>query len=107
MENFKFTSSCCDETGDAKIQMIFEGMLTLQNAELIREHLDKTNLRFESVDLFAKDVTGIDVSFLKMLENFKNYLEKQGKKVNINLEVPFDLKRMLVNAGIPYSFWSE
>lgn len=82
------------------LQMIFEGMLTLQNAEQIKEKITKSSSEFDSFDFITRDVTGIDVSFLKIIKSFKDFFENQGKKVNVKLDLPFDSERFLYNAGI-------
>ncbi len=82
------------------LQIIFEGMLTLQNAEQIKEKITKASGEFDSFDFITQQVTAIDVSFLKIIKSFKDFLEKQGKKVNVKLDLPFDSERFLCNAGI-------
>lgn len=79
--------------------MIFEGMLTLQNAPQIKDSLKEPLQEYDIVDLIAKDVTGIDVSFLKILKSFKEFLEKKGKKVNVRMDMPYDLNRIMSETG--------
>lgn len=90
-----------NESPDGKsLQMIFEGMLTLQYAEQIKEKITKAAGEFDSFDFITKDVTAIDVSFLKIIKSFKDFFENQGKKVNVKLDLPFNSERFLYNAGI-------
>ncbi len=100
MEDFKFISQIGNDPHGCSVHMIFEGMLTLQNATLIKESLKEPLHDYDIVDLITKDVTGIDVSFLKILKSFKEFLEKQGKKVNIRMELPYDLNRITSETGI-------
>lgn len=90
-----------NEGPDGKcLQMIFEGMLTLQYAEQIKEKITKVAGEFDSFVFITQDVTAIDVSFLKIIKSFKDFFEKQGKIVNVKLDLPFDSERFLYNAGI-------
>lgn len=100
MQDFKFISQISNDPHGCSIHMIFEGMLTLQNAPRIKESLKEPIKEYDVIDLIAKDVTGIDVSFLKILKSFKEFLEKQGKKVNVRMELPFDLNRIMSETGI-------
>jgi MFS superfamily sulfate permease-like transporter len=102
MDDFKFFSRISDDPHGCSIHMIFEGMLTLQNAPLIKESLKEPSQDYQSVDLIAKDVTGIDVSFLNILKSFKEYLETRGKKVNVKLELPYNLNRIISETGISF-----
>lgn len=102
MEDFKFISQITNDPHGCSIHMIFEGLLTLQNAPLIKESLKEPLHEYDSVDLIAKDVTGIDVSFLNILKSFKEFLENQGKKVNVRIEMPYNLNRIISETGISF-----
>ncbi|MBW6480536.1 MAG: hypothetical protein K0B37_14000 [Bacteroidales bacterium] len=102
MEDFKFISQINDDPQGCSIHMIFEGMLTLQNAPLIKESLKEPSQEYQNVDLITKDVTGIDVSFLNILKSFKEYLETRGKKVNLKIELPYNLNRIISETGISF-----
>ncbi len=102
MEDFKFVSQISNDSHGCSIHMIFEGMLTLQNAPLIKDSLKEPSQEYDIVDLITKDVTGIDVSFIKILKSFKELLEQKGKKVNVRMDLPYDVNRIMLETGISF-----
>lgn len=102
MQTFTFQTDVSEDDKGKKIRMIFSGYLTLQNASQIRTTLKEQNRDFENVELWAKDVSGIDVSFLQILESYRQTHSVEGKKVKILMDLPYDLKTLLANAGIVY-----
>ncbi len=102
MQNFDFHTDHSEENGGLKTRMFFSGFLTLPNAEEIKASLQNLNDNAEQVELWAKDVSGIDVSFLQIIESYKKEREENGQKVTILMELPYDLKTLLANAGIAY-----
>ncbi len=102
MQTFTFQTDVSEDDKGKKIRMIFSGYLTLQNASQIRTTLEEQNRDFENVELWAKDVSGIDVSFLQILESYRQTHSVEGKKVKILMDLPYDLKTLLANAGIVY-----
>ncbi len=102
MQTFNLHTDVTEDGSGRKIRMVFSGYLTLQNAKQIKENLQKQNGDFENVELWAKDVSGIDVSFLQILESYRMRHTAEGKKVNIKMDLPYDLKTLLANAGIAY-----
>lgn len=102
MQTFTFQTDVSEDDKGKKIRMIFSGYLTLQNASQIRTTLEEQNRDFENVELWAKDVSGIDVSFLQILESYRQTHSVEGKKVKVLMDLPYDLKTLLANAGIVY-----
>ncbi len=102
MQTFGFKTDITDDPQGKKARMTFSGYLTLQNAREIRSVLQNHTGDYKSVELMAKDVSGIDVSFLQILESFRKTLEEQGKNIKIFFDLPYDLKNLLANAGIAY-----
>ncbi|TVQ14692.1 MAG: hypothetical protein EA361_07150 [Bacteroidetes bacterium] len=102
MQTFKLQTDVSEDGKGKKIRMIFSGYLTLQNAAEIKATLQPINGDFANLELCARDVAGIDVSFLQMIESYRKTHEGDGKKVKILMDLPYDLKTLLANAGIAY-----
>lgn len=102
MQTFNLQTDVSEDGKGKKIRMIFSGYLTLQNATQIKTTLQQQNGDFDNVELWAKDVSGIDVSFLQILESYRQTHNVEGKKVKIMMDLPYDLKTLLANAGIVY-----
>lgn len=102
MQNFTFHKEVSEDSQGKKTQMIFAGYLTLQNARQIKDTLQNQSWDYKSVELMAHDVKGIDVSFLQILESFRKSIEDKGHKAKILMDLPYDLKTIMANAGIVY-----
>ena len=100
MQNFTFTTHTSEEGNQLK--MVFGGNLTLQTAAHIKQTLEAQKGDYASFTMTVKEVTGLDVSFLQIIESFKKMLEQEGKKLSIYMDLPYDLKNLLANAGISY-----
>ncbi|MFW5759098.1 MAG: STAS domain-containing protein [Bacteroidota bacterium] len=102
MQDFKFTSNIYEDSGEPVMKMVFEGALTLSNASEIKKILKEQKQEFTQIALMVKNVVGLDVSFLQIIESWKKSLENNGGKVKIQMDLPYDLKTLLSNAGITY-----
>jgi hypothetical protein len=102
MQTFNIKSDVTEDSTGKKIKLVFTGYLTLQNAKEIKSVLQNQSGDFMSVELMAKEVAGIDVSFLQIVESYRKANHEGGKKVKILMDLPYDLKTMLANAGIEY-----
>lgn len=102
MQTFNFKSDVSEDSLGKKIKLVFTGYLTLQNAKEIKTTLQSQLGDYKSVELMAKDVSGIDVSFLQIIESYRKTNQDEGKKVKIMIDLPYDLKTLLANAGIAY-----
>jgi hypothetical protein len=102
MQTFSLQSDIHEDSVGKKIRLAFTGYLTLQNAKEIKSALLQHGNDFRSADLHAHDVEGIDVSFIQVIEAFRKATYLEGKQVKISLDLPYDLKTLLANAGISY-----
>ncbi len=102
MQTFTFKSDISEDSTEKKITLVFTGNLTLQNAEEIKNTLEGQKGDFNHVELTAREVSGIDVSFLQILESYCNTHQAKGRNVRILMDLPYDLKTLLANAGIAY-----
>ncbi len=102
MQTFNFKTDVTEDSNGKKIKLIFTGYLTLQNAREIKSTLLNQIGDYQQVELMARDVSGIDVSFLQILESYRLSNERAGKKVKILMDLPYDLKTLLANAGVSY-----
>jgi MFS superfamily sulfate permease-like transporter len=98
MQTFK----CKTEITDGHLKLVFSGFLTLQNAKEIKTVLINLNDEHQSIDIQVKEASGIDVSFLQIIESFRISQVNAGRKVKIAMDLPYDLKTLLSNAGVAY-----
>jgi MFS superfamily sulfate permease-like transporter len=96
------TFNCKTERTEGRLKMMFSGYLTLQNAKEIKNYLVTLDNEFQSIDIHVKEASGIDVSFLQMIESFRITHANEGRKVKITMDLPYDLKTLLSNAGVVY-----
>lgn len=102
MQTFELKTDVTEDPSGRKMKMVFKGYLTLQNAKEIKLALQNYVGDFKTVELLAKEVSGIDVSFLQIIESYRKSHEADGRKVKISMDLPYDLKTLLGNAGIAY-----
>ncbi|MFN3555445.1 MAG: hypothetical protein ACK4VN_05735 [Bacteroidales bacterium] len=102
MQTFTFTTQRTEDKDQNGLRLIFQGNLTLQNAGQIKALLKSQDIPSEHCQIVAKDVAGMDVSFLQIVEAYKEHLRQEGKKVSVIIDLPYDLKTLMVNAGIEY-----
>lgn len=102
MQTFTFRTDIDEDSSGKKIKLLFTGSLTLPNARDIKNALENQVDDFNTVELTAKEVSGIDVSFLQIIESYRNTKESEGKNIRILMDLPYDLKTLLANAGIAY-----
>lgn len=102
MQTYDFNTDLSENAKGKNMRLIFSGYLTLQNANKIKSNLLSQKGDFSQIELVAKDVRGIDVSFLQLVESFRQTNEQEGKKVKIAMDLPYDLKTLMANAGIAY-----
>jgi hypothetical protein len=98
MQNFKVTASADAKSKELKI--IFEGDLNLQNTTQIKIALQEGSVGFDTIEISGKEITAIDLSFVQIVEAFRK--SETGKKVKVILDLPYDMKTLLGNAGINY-----
>ncbi len=102
MQHFTFNSDVTEDREGKIFKMIFSGYLTLQNARQIKETLQNQVGDYNKVVLMAQDVSGIDVTFLQIVESFRKTGEEAGKQVRVLMDLPYDLKTLMANAGVSY-----
>lgn len=102
MQTFDLKTDVTEDTSGKKMKMVFTGYLTLQNAREIKSALKNHVGDYKTVELTARNVSGIDVSFLQIIESYRKSHEVDGRKVKIIMDLPYDLKTLLGNAGIAY-----
>ncbi len=102
MQTYDFNTDLSESAKGKNMRLIFSGYLTLQNAGKIKSNLLNQKGDFSQVELVAQDVKGIDVSFLQLVEAFRKAKEQEGKQVKILMDLPYDLKTLMANAGISY-----
>jgi anti-anti-sigma regulatory factor len=81
------------------LEITFSGQLTINNIKKINESV-KSHLRSPgAVSIHVKDVDNIDLTFIQLLQAIKNSGKKKGFSVQTGMELPNDLKALLINAG--------
>ena len=75
------------------------GDICVSFIEKIKSRIDAIKLIQDKIVIELKDITSIDLSAVQLLYSFKKTVEKSGKKVIINSDLPASFKETLSNAG--------
>ena len=95
METFKINYS--KNKGVSEVE--FNGQLNINNIEKIAKDL-KTNLNFgNSLNIVIKKVENIDLAFIQLIYSLKIKGKKEQNEVSISIDIPKDLKNLIINAG--------
>jgi hypothetical protein len=98
MQTFK----CNTELIEGHLKLLFSGFLTLHNAREIKNFLSNLTGEFQTINIQVREVSGVDVSFLQIIEAFRSSQVNAGRKVKISMDMSYDLKSLFSNAGISY-----
>jgi len=88
-----------------KTKMVFEGSLSLLEAEVIKDCLLTTFTNYDIIDIQLMNITHLDIIPVQLLKMFKNSYSE--KKVKIDSDVPFDIKIILDRAGFGSFMFKE
>jgi hypothetical protein len=85
---------------DSKSQtVVFEGDLGIKNAESIKTSVQTLKINSDSVSIHLKNVEKLDITTIQILRAMRFDLTGKGKKINIILELPHEIERLLNNTG--------
>jgi hypothetical protein len=102
MKSFKLITHKSDDPKGKNLKIVFEGELALPNASEIMKELKLIPMGFETLEMIARDVTSIDLSFIQIIEAFGRSMKERKKDVKVLMDLPYDLKELLATAGIDY-----
>lgn len=88
-----------------KTKLIFEGSLSLQEADIIKNCLLTTFTDYDIIDIQLINITQLDIIPIQLLKAFVN--SYANKKVKIDSDVPFDIKIILERAGFGSFMFKE
>ncbi len=75
------------------------GQLTINSIEKISEKIKDQIKEVSKVSIDVKEVDNIDLTFIQLIYSIKNSGKKNGYQVAISMELPEDLKSLIINAG--------
>ena len=99
MSNIKVSKNVPKNMDKKHVELTLEGELTLQNAKELKKSIQKNIAGHDSVNIKADNITQADVTFIQILKSLERHLNNKGKKITTNIEYPYDVKTLLVNAG--------
>ncbi len=102
MQTFTILTPKSENANDKEIKIVLEGDLSLQNAAQIKKALVGKDKKFQSVEITCRDITAIDVSVIQILEAYRKSITAAHKMIKIVMDLPYDLKTLLDNAGLKY-----
>ena len=76
-----------------------ENELSLNNVSNVRELLIKTLKEKDDLTLNLKNINNIDLAGIQLIVSLKSYVEKNNKKLTLNLELNDESKELLLNSG--------
>lgn len=89
-----------------KTKLIFEGSLSLMEAEAIKDCLLTTFTDYDIIDIQLSNITHIDIIPIQLINIFIGHFP--DKKVKIDSDLPFDMKIVVERAGFgPLMFKEE
>ncbi len=88
-----------------KTKLVFEGSLSLQEAEVIKDCLLTTFTDFDIIDIQLINITHLDIIPIQLIKVFVN--SYSDKKVKIDSDVPFDIKIIIERAGFGSFMFKE
>ncbi len=103
MKQFDYNIEKKSDKGSETLEVTLTGSLTLQSAKEIKSKLTDITNNFENLVINARGITGIDISFIQIIESYRrSIIRDAGKSVKIIMDLPYDMKQLLANAGITY-----
>ncbi len=88
-----------------KTKLIFEGSLSLLEAETIKNGLMTTFNDYDIIDIQLINITHLDIIPVQLFKIFSNYYT--DKKVKIDSDIPFDMKIVIERAGFGSFMFKE
>ena len=79
--------------------LTIEGELTLQNAGELKKKIQKNIAGLNSVKLKAVNIDQADIAFIQIIEALKKQFNENEKKLEIEVDYPYDVKTLFINAG--------
>lgn len=80
-----------------KAKLIFEGSMSLLEADTIKNCLHKTFEEFDEIDIHLLNIDQLDITSIQLIAMYKGFYSR--KKVIVDSEVPFDMKLLIERAG--------
>ncbi len=102
MKQFKCTTEKLQDDKGELLNITLSGSLTLQSASDIKKALSEIKGSFESLIIKTKEVDSIDISFIQIVEAYRKTKVSEGVNVKIIMDLPYNAKTLLANAGIAY-----
>jgi anti-anti-sigma regulatory factor len=85
---------------DSKGQTIlFEGDLGIKNAEAINATVKTLKFNSDTVSIHLKSVEKLDITTIQVLRALGISLTEKGKKIDLILELPHEIERLMKNTG--------
>ncbi len=88
-----------------KAKLIFEGSLSLTEANSIKDCLLTTFTDYDIIDIQLQNITQLDIIPIQMINLFINYYS--DKKVKVDSDLPFDMKIIVERAGFGLLMFKE
>jgi len=88
-----------------KTKLIFEGSLSLTEADAIKGCLITTFTDYDIIDIQLQNITQLDIIPIQMIKLFINYYS--DKKVKVDSDLPFDMKIIVERAGFGSLMFKE
>ena len=82
-----------------KAKIVLGGELTIGNSSAIHGEVSLAFDKYEIINFSLQEVRELDLSMIQMLHAYKTGLEKDGKSINITVDLPKELKQLVQLSG--------
>lgn len=100
MENININITSTEIEGKEAGQIIFEGDLSIQNAQLIKDKILDALETYENLKVVVQNMSDMDLSVFQILYAFKKSSEKNNKLTLFEFNIPETTKSIIKNSGI-------
>lgn len=100
MENLNVNITTTEIEGKEAGQITFEGDLSIQNAQLIKDKILEALETYENLKVVVQNMNDIDLSVFQILYAFKKSSERDNKLTSFEFNIPEATKSIIKNTGI-------
>jgi anti-anti-sigma regulatory factor len=99
MKNKTFNIKTSNNNSSKVQTILLEGDLSINNSVAIKKSVQAMSFTGDSVVIQIRNVDRMDITFLQTLKALKTSIEMNGKKTEINSEIPKEIELLLLSTG--------
>lgn len=79
--------------------LLIKNELTINNISEVKQEIAPLISNYEHFSLSLREIENIDLSAVQLLYSLRQTLEKKGKGIELDLQLPDELRSIVENAG--------